>query len=91
MAFSFLLQQELQFTMINVIEYVRTLKQYETLDVDELNKNMAELAIVIEKNTEEVNAIELNYPKLEAMAKETKTINMVSTVFQFQFRVDFWF
>ncbi|KAK4518363.1 uncharacterized protein ATC70_001716 [Mucor velutinosus] len=68
--------QEIQFAMINVIEYIRTLKQYETMDVDALNKNMAELAIVIQKNTEEVNSIELDYPTLEDMAKDTKAIHL---------------
>ncbi|GAN05335.1 hypothetical protein MAM1_0088d04805 [Mucor ambiguus] len=69
--------QEIQFVMINVIEYIRTLKQYESMDVNELSKNLADLAIVIQKNTEEVNHMELDYPKVEQDAKETKATNLL--------------
>ncbi|KAL9553720.1 hypothetical protein PS6_003804 [Mucor atramentarius] len=64
--------QELQYTMINVIEYVRQLKQYESLDVEALNKDKADLATVSKKNREEIETLELQYPKLEEMAKEMK-------------------
>ncbi|KAL9537549.1 hypothetical protein MBANPS3_011676 [Mucor bainieri] len=63
------------FTMINTIEYIRTLRQYESMDVAELNKSMADLATVIQKNTEEVNHMEVNYPKIEQEAKDTKAIS----------------
>jgi len=68
--------------MINVIVSLSNLTHYETMDVDALNKNMAELAIVIQKNTEEVNSIELDYPTLEDMAKDTKAIHLVRTAFK---------
>ncbi|OAC98058.1 hypothetical protein MUCCIDRAFT_115575 [Mucor lusitanicus CBS 277.49] len=67
--------QEIQFSMINVIEYVRALKQYEILNVDTLKKNIADLAVLIQKNTEEVSHIEENYPKVEEAAKGTKAIH----------------
>lgn len=77
----FFLQQEIQFSMINVIEYVRALKQYEILNVDTLKKNIADLAVLIQKNTEEVSHIEENYPKVEEAAKGTKAIHNVRLVF----------
>lgn len=79
---TFLLQQELQYTMINVIEYVRQLKQYESLDVEALNKDKADLATVSKKNREEIETLELQYPKLEEMAKEMKLFSNVRTIYK---------
>ena len=71
------LQQELQYTILAAIEHVKQLKQYDTWDVEEMKVKIEELEVVINSNTEEVNTLEKDIPKLEEIISETKSLNNV--------------
>lgn len=71
------IQQELQYTILAAIEHVKQLKQYDTWDVEEMKTKIEELEAVINSNTEEVNTLEKDIPKLEEIISETKLLNNV--------------